>query len=265
MTMDRNDIYDIIIQAGQSNAAGRGRGPVGEEYLPADNILYLVDRRGERSEKIPPLVEIAVAAESEDEGGRIGEFSLSFACRYVRAGYLKDNRKLLIVRAAVGGTGFFSSKWGPSDILCLRMRALADAALAQNTDNRLVAFLWHQGEQDAEDRKELGPAERYGAYRAHLLRLFQSVRESYGGKLPVIAGDFCKEWADKLPECADAIVAAAKDVCGIIGNAAFIETKDLQSNNQAIGNGDDVHFSRDALRILGERYFAAFDKIKGVR
>ena len=34
--------FDIIIEAGQSNASGCGRGGVTNEYIPSDHILYLV-------------------------------------------------------------------------------------------------------------------------------------------------------------------------------------------------------------------------------
>ena len=43
--------------------------------------------------------------------------------------------------------------------------------------------------------------------------------------------------------------------------AAFIETSDLLSNNQQIGNGDPIHFSKDSLYKLGHRYFEAFAQI----
>ena len=33
--------YDIIIQGGQSNAAGYGEGPVTNEYEPCEEIVYL--------------------------------------------------------------------------------------------------------------------------------------------------------------------------------------------------------------------------------
>ena len=36
-----NKAYDIIIQAGQSNAEGCGRGDVTEEYIPDPDIVFL--------------------------------------------------------------------------------------------------------------------------------------------------------------------------------------------------------------------------------
>ena len=37
-----NQAYDIIIQAGQSNAEGCGRGPVSDEYIPDEDINPLM-------------------------------------------------------------------------------------------------------------------------------------------------------------------------------------------------------------------------------
>lgn len=40
--MFKKQKFDIIIQAGQSNAEGYGRGPSAVEYCETDDILYLV-------------------------------------------------------------------------------------------------------------------------------------------------------------------------------------------------------------------------------
>ena len=37
----KNEKFDIIIEGGQSNASGSGWGPVDEEYIPDEDILYL--------------------------------------------------------------------------------------------------------------------------------------------------------------------------------------------------------------------------------
>ncbi len=37
----QNDVYDIIIQAGQSNSVGFGFGQVKEPFLPNGNIWYM--------------------------------------------------------------------------------------------------------------------------------------------------------------------------------------------------------------------------------
>ena len=56
-------------------------------------------------------------------------------------------------------------------------------------------------------------------------------------------------------------VARNQEVVREAGDSAFVQTSDLLSNNQKIQNGDDIHFCREALYILGQRYFEAFKEI----
>ena len=37
----KSEKFDIIIQGGQSNAEGCGKGAVAQEFVPSKNILYL--------------------------------------------------------------------------------------------------------------------------------------------------------------------------------------------------------------------------------
>ena len=105
--------YDIFIQAGQSNAEGMGGGAVTEEYIPDDRICYL------EAEKTVTITDsgldiqyhdvpfsLKVAAEHGTAEDPTGDFSLTFARAYIDAGLLTPDRKILIIRAAVGGTGF---------------------------------------------------------------------------------------------------------------------------------------------------------------
>jgi hypothetical protein len=43
-----------------------------------------------------------------------------------------------------------------------------------------------------------------------------------------------------------------------------VESDGLQSNDQALGTGDTIHFSRRAIYELGKRYFEAFTDIAPV-
>jgi len=272
MKKTRNDVYDIIIQAGQSNSQGCGLGETAEEYTDREEVLYFT-----------PEFTVEIAREDVYEWGKQNNFSLAFAREYVKAD-LKRGRKLLILRAAVGGTGFSDKRWGPEDDLYLRMMEMIRRALWQMTKNltssphstlhaphsditsqfsalnsqfnmgsRLIALLWHQGETDAVNgmSKEL--------YYENLKWLVESVRNGFGcPKLPFIAGDFVSEWKNKNIKACEPIIAATRELCQNIGNAAFVETAGLKSNNEDHGNGDDIHFSRDALNILGKRYFEAY-------
>jgi len=55
----------------------------------------------------------------------------------------------------------------------------------------------------------------------------------------------------------DQILGAIRAVAAEAGGA-FVETGDLPSNNQVLGDGDTIHFCREALQELGRRYFDAY-------
>ena len=253
--------YDIILQAGQSNADGYGHGPTAEPYMPDPRILYFTAGTPEAGEYYPKSdYEICIAAERPNLAfgpeDRLGDFSLSFAKAYVETGLLAPDRKLLIVRTAVGGTGFLKHYWAVGDPLYERMLCATDRALALNPENRLVGFLWHQGEHEA---AFLNDPQRY---QDQLLEVVKSVRAHYElPELPFICGGFCNQWAQENQPACDQIMAvirkAAEEVRG-----AYVETSDLRSNDQKTGDGDTIHFCREDLQELGCRYFAAFHRLK---
>lgn len=236
--------FDIIIQAGQSNSEGTGYGPAETPYERNDDTYYL-----------NPDFSISQASELV-EGNRIrGDFSLSFATAYRKAGLLREGRKLLIVRAAVGGTGFSDRRWGPEDDLFIRMMALTRTALALHPGNRPVALLWHQGETDST------LSAGYDRYYAALTNLVRLTREAFGQDLPFIAGDFVEHWRRTTGDDFLPIQRALRAVCRDLDRAAFVETDGLLSNAQKLGGDDTIHFCRDALGELGNRYFKLYSAI----
>jgi len=261
--MFRKEKFDIIIQGGQSNAEGGGLGPIETEYKPCERILYLnvqkkVETIGDRIvityEQVP--FEISVAAERYEVDGLRSDFALSFAKAYLDNGFLAEDRKLLIIRAAVGGTGFQKEHWGLGKQLYNKLVEMADYALSLNPENRIVGFLWHQGEHDAFEGNT--PEKFY----KELKEMCLDVRARYGN-MPFIAGDFCHEWRNKNIEICKPIIDKIQKVVSELGNSGFVESVGLLSNNQKIGNGDDIHFCRESLYELGKRYFQNFYKIKG--
>ena len=239
--------FDIIIQAGQSNADGTGFGPAETPYAPDERIWYL--QQGHFRDGF-----IVRIAEESVFGSEIkGDFSLSFSSEYIKAGLLADDRCLLIIRSAVGGTGFGDNRWGPGDDLFLRMKDMVETALGLNPENRLKCLLWHQGETDvhATSDKDI--------HKENLSRLIGLVRDTYGcSGLPFVAGDFVPRWNEWLGKFSAVIADAMREVCSEVGNAAFVETAGLLSNQEQNGGWDIIHFSRDALNKLGARYFEAY-------
>ena len=235
--------FDIIIQAGQSNSEGYGYGDVSEPFVPNDKIWYLNSN-----------FTISLASEVVYGNYATGNFSLSFANEYIKKSMLHSGRKLLIIRAAVGGTGFCDHHWGVNDDLFLRMLEMAKTAVALNPKNKLVALLWHQGETDSGTSREV--------HFKNLEMLVKLTRNVLGcHSLPFIAGDFVQGWKAANIKSIQPVEMAIRDVCASIGNAFFVETDGLLSNHQQIEINDIIHFCRESLYILGEKYFDAFCKI----
>ena len=239
--------YDIIIQAGQSNAEGSGFGPAPEPWVPDDRVYYL-----------EPDLTLTRATERVWEDRIQSNFALAFARDYIRSGLLEEGRKLLILRSAVGGTGFLDRRWHPEGDLYLHMLEMIRTALDMDRGNRLKAFLWHQGETDA----ILGAT--YREHYRHLEGLLTSLREIFAvPELPFIAGDFVHHWAQENREICDGVVRAMEDLCKALPRCGFVKTDGLRFNTQEPGNvGLDpvecIHFSREALYQLGHRYFEIF-------
>lgn len=125
-----------------------------------------------------------------------------------------------------------------------------------NEQNKLVAFIWHQGENDAGT-----PAAEHSA---HLSGVVNSVRGEFNlPKLPFICGDFVHEWKWANIAACEPTVNGMIDMCCDIGYARFVLTDTLKSNNEKHGNGDGIHFCRESLRLLGIRYFKAYREISG--
>jgi hypothetical protein len=193
----------------------------------------------------------------------MGDFALSFAREYINDGRLQPGRKLLIIRAAVGGTGFATGFWLPGGLCFSKCMQMIQEARDANADNRFIALLWHQGEHDAFRNAGWSPEFREEEYRKNFAFLVACVRNLCGdAELPVIAADFCRDWADKNKDACAAIASATRSVLSLKNRGAFVGSEGLLSNRQA-GSlpDDDIHFCRAALYGLGERYYQAYKAI----
>ncbi len=262
--------FDIIVVAGQSNSAGYGLGNATEEYQPSENVLWLNDGLRPRFENedgkdvfkidYPSPISVTVADEPIEGDSKVGKLALFFAKQYIESGLLENGRKILILHAGVGGTGFRDNQWGMGRTLYQRVKDFARTALDLNEGNRLVAFLWHQGECDSFENAEWTSEKKYATHKKNLGDMIEDFKAEFSClNLPFIAGGFCDEWYLKNKTQCDAVLRAIKEVCAKHGG--FVETAGLKSNNEKIGNGDDIHFCREASHILGKKYFEAYMKI----
>ena len=268
-----NDKLDIIILAGQSNAESSGVGPCEKYYQPCPEILMM---KGDFKAEVTKAVygndylsisfsdEYYIEQAQERLDGDVvrAVLALPFAENYLKNDLEKD-RKILIVHCAVGGTGFAKGHWGLNDGLYNRLLKMSKQALEMNKENRVVAVVWHQGEHDSFEPPEMEKQLRQDTYKKNFTALVKGVREVIGEKVPFITAGFTKYWVADYPEQCDAVLTAIKEVCAELNDMAYIETLDLQTNSEAVGSEDKVHFSRQGIYILAQRYYNEYKKIVG--
>ena len=131
--------FDIMIVAGQSNAEGFGFGDADCPWQPDERVWYL---SGDYyPQKYTRNYVVTRAAERVCGNEICGAFDLSFAETYLQNGLLAPERDLLIVRAAVGSTGFLNHHWGVHDDLFQRMIEMTLLARSLNVNNLPVQLI----------------------------------------------------------------------------------------------------------------------------
>lgn len=242
--------FDIIIAAGQSNCEGWGVGDVVEPYSPNDRIWSMEQD-----------FSICTAHEKTDGKYTVGSFPLIFASEYFNK-YLESDRHLLLINTAIGGTGFVPNAekitWRKGELLSTRMLEMVKAALELHEENRVVAFLWHQGEQEV--LCNTPPNQHFN----NMTELFDDVQKNFGTNVPFILGDFVEEW--KLEQGKKAIdIANTNRQIAEKYNGFFVNTEGLTSNRKEVKDftaaDGIIHFSRKALYELGKRYFQKYSII----
>ena len=247
----KNEAFDIVIIAGQSNAVGKGGGKSEFMFEPSEDVYV-----------IAPDKQIHVAREGIPNCDLRGSIALRFATLYKEKGLLENGRRLMLVRGCVSWTGFLDKSWTSDGELYLRTIDMTKAVLDLNPENRLITILWHQGELDINEKTT--------TYYRDLSTLINGLRSTFQApRLPFICGDICHDWLSvddtQTREIWSRFTADMVAACIDTGFSRCVMTYDLKSNRQD-GNdpSDNIHFCRDSLRILGDRYFAAYCDLIGV-
>lgn len=265
-----NTVYDIIIIAGQSNAQGCGIGEDPFEYIPDDDILIergdfssLVKKTEYGNEYLDLKLSDNYYIEKATLKEGCGCFAFSFAKKYKEFD-LEKGRKVLLIQTAIGGTGFSKKHWGVGDMLYERMCKMVRYALSLNSKNRLVSFLWHQGEHDTFENPQFNFEERKQFYYDNLNSMINSFRKEFG-VVPFVCAGFTRQWLETYTSQSKAVYEAIKEVSKTNEKIAFIHnTHDLKSNAEKVSNGDEVHFCKEAQRILGLRYYDKWREINSI-
>ncbi len=226
-------MHSILI-IGQSNMGGRG---FIDEVPPIQNERLFVLRNGRwRAMYVP------VNPDRRTSGINLVE---SFADLYAK----EHDVDVGIIACADGGSSL--DQWQVGGLLFDHACYMAELASRTST---IAAVLWHQGESDcAEDR--------YPLYEKKLTVIMDAFRKKLGlHDVPFLLGglgdylEFC-ERSEKFKNYIY-VNEALQKVAEKDKMAAFVSAKGLGANP------DNLHFSAQALREFGLRYYDEFLKIE---
>lgn len=276
--------FDIIIVAGQSNAVGWGVGYFFDPYASSsvDANIFQLGRYGAQAMQVVPAT-MAWGGNTYDALQHWGisfyraemGFSIPFARRYVTE-QLKQNRAVLIIPAAYGGSSIL--KWfGDVNQPATNPVALYDDMLARTRytlglpgDNRVVAFLWHQGETDViYDACYHEYGMNANLYQTKLTTLVQKVRADLPANppFPIIAGEFAQSWSP-VPGCNFPMQQVAfqnvtRAVMSADGYAGVATSSGLLADYPTYISDPTqwYHFSSAALVTLGDRYYQVWKSL----
>ena len=254
----------LVLLAGQSNMAGRGyAGP--DDLRPLPRVMMIrpdfkwqpaiepitKDREfigtfQASGEKIPgddPFETVLPEGDQKVVGVGLGR---TFGRLLAEA---NPGRTVGLIPGAVGGTSI--AAWMPGGVDDHDPKnhpyddAVRKAREAQKT-GKIVAVLWHQGENDA---KKQTPD-----YTEKLRTVIRNFRHdlNLGNEVPFIAGDLASFYHEPIGAHVDIVDRALAVICAEDCRVRCVHTKDLNHR------GDNLHFDTASLHELGRRYFEAY-------
>ena len=258
----------LVLLAGQSNMAGRGY--AGPDDLTVIPNLLLIRPDGKWQEAIEPITK---------DRDFIGTFSASgekivssdpFETVLPQGGQkvcgvgpgrtfgrllaeANPDRVVGLIPCAVGGTSIAAwmpggvDDWDPDNYPY--DNAVKKAREAQKS-GRIVAVLWHQGENDA---KKMTP--EYTEKLRTVIRNFRCDLQ-LGPEVPFIAGDMASFYPERIAPHIDIVDHALEILAEEDPSFRYVHTKDLTHR------GDNLHYDTASQHELGRRYFEAYRQFK---
>lgn len=230
--------FHLIVLAGQSNMAGRGR-VTDQDRKPHARVLMLNKQR-QWAPAADPL-----HFDKPQAGVGLGR---TFAIDYAEA---HPDVVVGLVPCAVGGSPI--ATWEPGGYHGSTKTHPWDDAIERINEAQksgtLKAILWHQGESDSK-------APLASAYEKKLHALIARFRKELdSATLPFVAGQM-GYWPERPWDAAKKQVDAAYQALPEkVPHTAFVSSAGLKHK------GDQVHFDSDSLRAFGHRYFKAYQKL----
>lgn len=181
-------------------------------------------------------------------------FGVAFAREHYVAEVTKPWTKVLLINAGVGNTGFYSAvpaenRWNPGDDLYNSMCSAVGAMLAKYPQSKLRAFLWMQGEWDA----DLSMSQVN--YQNRLTAMVAGVRAQFGSQVPVIVGGMKPAWvaANAIRQPVQAALVAAPTYISICG---YSDPNSVPTIGQT--SPSDPHYTAAEQRIFADKFWTAW-------
>ena len=239
VTLPAKEKFKIVVLAGQSNMAGRGK--IDPSNNKAHPRVLMLNRKGEWVPCVDP-VHFDVDNSGVGPGKAFGE-ALADSDPSITVG---------LVPCAVGGSSISvwepgkefqkgKTKWHPYDDMVERVKKAKESGT-------LTAILWHQGETDAAKATSEQLAEYYPRdFKA----MVEAVRREIGD-VPVIVGEIGR-WMRKDGDHATKINPVIDALPKTVPNCAV-------ASSEGLTNQDAHHFDREGQRVLATRYYEEFKK-----
>ncbi len=236
---DIDDGYDVILVIGQSNThAGQSLDP---RLDATHSQIFQLGRFSPNNHKVIAAKEpLEHASQLPTQIG----FALTFAKQYVAD--RKNQRKVLIIPCGVGGTGFLANNWNPGDPEYEDALERTNFVLNKFKDSKLVAILWHQGENDS----------GHTGYAGSLDTMINTFRNGLVGNqqnVPFLLGGLATEFIDHFGTPAQLIQTFLEETPSRVPHTHFVSSVGLPLND-----GDFIHFNAAGQRTFGKRYFQVF-------
>jgi hypothetical protein len=263
-----NDVgYDVILLAGQSNEVG-ANSDISPIYLDAaDPRIKQYPGNGAYMGKVIPGFDPLFHHQASTGVGH----GVTFAKQYL--GTIPRNREVLLVPCAHGATGFTTSSlssppagfngdaggsWDPAngsggvDLYGFAIQQ-ANAAIALNPNNRIVAILWLQGESDSN-------ALTQAQYSAKLDALIAGFRSSITGasNVPFVCSQMVPEGLVTYPTRAN-INAAHVDTPKRVLRTGFAYGPSGYNHGNSVV---DTHYEAAGQRLVGLEAYKAFNRAR---
>ena len=221
------DHMQLFLLIGQSNMAGRGKVEPQDE-MTHPRIFMFTKAQQWVPAKDPVHFDKPVAGV-----GLCSEFAREIA--------VADPKAVIgLIPCAMGGTSL--DEWKVGGALYSNVVTRAREAMKHGT---LAGILWHQGEADSRHGKVITYGDRFATMIGQLRQ------DLHAENVPVVMGEL-----GRFRAASREFNAALPDISKHVPMCAYVTAEDLKDK------GDQLHFDAPSLRVFGQRYAAAFLKLK---